>query len=220
MRLGFPRIAGCAGWDVSKGRPSSLPSPDQPRRGRLIVVSGPSGVGKSSVVEGLAERLPFAFSVSMTTRAPRPDEVEGVHYRFVGRAEFAAAVAAGDLVEWAEYGGNLYGTPADRLEIELASGNDVLLDIEIAGSRIIRDRFPDALMIFIVPPDREELARRLRSRGDTSESEVISRLAVADEQTAAAQEFFDHFVANDDLGVAIDEVADILVPSPTSDDST
>lgn len=177
-------------------------------------MSGPSGVGKSSVVEGLAQRVPFSFSVSMTTRTLRPGEVDGVDYRFVDRDEFEKAVASGELVEWAEYGGHLYGTPADRLERERAAGNDVLLDIEIVGSRIIRDRFPDALMIFVAPPDMEELARRLRSRGDTSDADVSARLAVAEEQIAAASEFFDYFVVNDDLAAAIDQVTDILATAP------
>lgn len=177
-------------------------------------MSGPSGVGKSSVVDGLAQRIPFFFSVSMTTRAPRPDEVEGVDYRFVDHDEFERAIAAGELVEWAKYGGHLYGTPAEQLERERAAGKDVLLDIEIVGSRIVRERFPDALMIFITPPDMQELARRLRSRGDTSEPDVTARLAVANDQIAESREFFDHFVVNDGLDAVIDQVADILATVP------
>ena len=184
-------------------------------------MSGPSGVGKSSVVEGLAQRLLFSFSVSMTTRAPRPGEAEGVDYRFVSDDEFERAVAAGELVEWAEYGGHMYGTPTDQLEQERAAGRDVLLDIEIVGSRIVRERFPDALMIFITPPDMQELARRLRSRGDTSEAEVAARLAVAHDQIEAGREFFDHFVVNADLDAAIDQVTDILatVPDPVTNNN-
>ncbi len=150
----------------------------------------------------------------MTTRAPRPGEIDGVHYCFVDRDEFEEVVAAGGLAEWAEYGGYLYGTPADQLEQELAAGNDVLLDIEIEGSRTIRDRFPDALMVFITPPDRRELERRLRARGDTLEEDVANRLGVAEDQIAAARRFFDYFVVNDDLAVAIDQVTDILTPVP------
>lgn len=181
-------------------------------------MSGPSGVGKSTVVDGLAQRLPFSFSVSMTTRSPRPGEVEGVDYRFVDDEEFERAVAAGELVEWAEYGGHMYGTPAHQLEQERAAGNDVLLDIEIVGSRIVRERFPDAVMIFIAPPDMRELARRLRSRGDTSEVDVSARLAVANDQIEASHELFDHFVVNDGLDAAIDQVTDILatIPEPVT----
>ena len=177
-------------------------------------MSGPSGVGKSSVVDGLAQRLPFSFSVSMTTRSPRPGEVDGVHYRFVDRDEFESVVAAGGLVEWAEYGGNLYGTPADQLERLRSAGCDVLLDIEIEGSLRIRDCYPDAVMIFITPPNREELGRRLRSRGDTLEADVSDRLAVAENQIAAARQFFDHFVVNEDFTSAIDQVTDILTSIP------
>lgn len=152
----------------------------------------------------------------MTTREPRPGEIDGVDYRFVSPEEFAAAREAGELVEWAEYGGHLYGTPAAALEEGRAAGEDVLLDIEIVGSRNVKDLFPDAVMIFIAPPDLPELERRLRSRGDTSDDEVAARLAVAAEQIEAAESLFDHFVVNDDLSAAIDQVTDILtnVPEP------
>jgi guanylate kinase len=166
-------------------------------------------------VDGLARRHPFSFSVSMTTRDPRPGESDGVDYRFVSETEFRQAMADGLLIEWAEYGGHLYGTPADGLEEAQAAGHDVLLDIEIVGSRLIKDRFPDAIMIFIAPPDLQELERRLRSRGDTSDEDVARRLSVATDQMAAAEEFFDHFVVNDDLEVAIAQVSDILAQSPT-----
>ncbi len=111
----------------------------------------------------------------------------------------------------------MYGTPASAIEEALAEGRNMLLDIEIVGSRTIRDRYPDALMVYIAPPDLQELERRLRSRGDTSETDVAARLAVATEQMEAAKELFDYFVVNDDLGAAIDEVGDILasVPEPS-----
>lgn len=185
-----------------------------PRRGRLIVVSGPSGVGKTSVVQGLAERLPFWFSVSMTTRDPRPGEVDGVDYVFVSEDDFERAVASGELVEWAEYGGHLYGTPAVPLEEARRSGRDVLLDIELVGSRNIKERYPDALMIFVAPPSTAELERRLRLRGDTSEEDIAARLAVAAEQIEAAPDVFDHVIRNDDLMTAISQAADILIPAP------
>lgn len=182
-------------------------------------MAGPSGVGKSSVVRGLAQRLSFVFSVSMTTRHPRPGEVDGVDYHFVDRDQFRAAIEADELVEWAEYGGHLYGTPADRLEKERAAGRDVLLDIEIVGSQQVRERFPDAVMIFISPPDMDELERRLRSRGDVTEEDVRGRLAVAGGEIEAARGLFDYFVVNDDLDAAIDQAADILasVPEPVID---
>ncbi|MCJ7725853.1 MAG: guanylate kinase [Acidimicrobiia bacterium] len=172
--------------------------------------SGPSGAGKTSVVEGLSARHPFHFSVSMTTRPPRPDETEGVDYRFVDRETFQAAVDHGELVEWAEYSGHLYGTPKAAIEGPLAAGDDVLLDIEIIGARQVKDAFPEALMIYVLPPSMDSLEARLRGRGDTPEDAVARRLAVANWQIEQARQFFDHFVVNDDLGAAIDEVAGIL----------
>jgi len=179
----------------------------------LIVVSGPSGVGKTSVVEGLSHRIPFHFSVSMTTRAARPGETDGVDYHFVSREAFAAAFERGDLAEWAEYGGHLYGTPVAELERQSA-GQDVLLDIEMVGARAIKTAYPDAIMIFIAPPSLEDLERRLRRRGDTTDEDVRRRLGVADDQMREATTLFDHIVVNDDLTAAIDRVADILGGDP------
>jgi guanylate kinase len=184
----------------------------------LIVVSGPSGVGKSSVVEGLAENVAFDFSVSMTTRGRREGEEEGIDYRFVSRKEFERARESGELVEWAEYGGHLYGTPRAEIDLPRGEGKDVLLDIEMVGARNIKGLYPDAVMIFIAPPSIEELERRLRGRGDTSEEEVSKRLGVAQEQMAEAETLFEHHIVNDDLSAAIERVTDILnrVPDPDS----
>jgi len=179
------------------------------------VVSGPSGVGKSSVVAGLAERLPFHFSVSMTTRPPRPGEAEGSDYFFVGRDRFLAARDAGELLEWAEYSGHLYGTPRSQVEGFLAAGRDILLDIELLGAEQVKAAYPEALLVFIAPPSLEVLEARLRGRGDTGEEQVARRLAVAGQQIARARSRFDHIVVNDDLSRAIDEVAGILTaPAP------
>ena len=198
-----------------RGRRSSPLFSDRPRRGRLIVVSGPSGTGKTSVVEGLTRRHAFEFSVSMTTRPARPDEVEGVDYRFVDRAAFEQAVAGGEMVEWAEYSGHLYGTPKAAISGPLADGEDVLLDIEERGARQVREAFPEALMVYLLPPSMEVLEQRLRGRGDTPEKEIRRRLAVAAWQIEEAQDLFDHFVVNGDLATAIDEVAGILsAPRP------
>ena len=177
--------------------------------------SGPSGTGKTSVVEGLAERHVFHFSVSMTTRPARPDEVDGVDYRFVDRETFEAAVGAGEMVEWAEYSGHLYGTRRDAIEDPLARGEDVLLDIEILGAKQVREAFPEALMIYVLPPSLEVLEERLRGRGDTPDEAVAKRLAVAEWQIEQARQLFDHFVVNEDLGTAVEEVAGILAaPRP------
>jgi guanylate kinase len=177
-------------------------------------VSGPSGAGKSTVVDGLAERLDFDFSVSMTTREARPDETDGVDYHFVDRADFEEAAERGDLVEWAEFGGNLYGTPAAGLEAAAAAGRDVLLDIEIIGARNVKERFPDALLVWITAPSREVREERLRRRGDTSDDDIERRLRLGDEHDREARGLFDHVVVNEDLSVAIDEVVDILSSVP------
>jgi len=179
------------------------------------VVSGPSGVGKTSVVAGLAERMPFHFSVSMTTRPARPGEIDGVAYHFVSREEFAAARERGELIEWAEYSGHLYGTPRGPVEAALAAGQDVLADIELLGAEQVKKAFPEALMVFVEPPSLEVLEARLRGRGDTDESQIARRLAAARWQMKRARGLFDHFVVNDQLERAIDEVAGILAaPEP------
>jgi guanylate kinase len=191
-------------------RACSTPCPENPRRGRLIVIAGPSGVGKSSVLAGLREVLSLHFSVSATTRPPRRGEVDGVAYHFMDRPAFERAVAAGELVEWAEYSGHLYGTPRRFVEEHLFTGEDVVLDIEVRGAEQVRQSFPDAILIFIDPPGSAALEERLRSRGDTSEEQVQRRLAVARDEMAKARGLFDHFVVNDDLKRAVAEVAGIL----------
>lgn len=155
----------------------------------------------------------------MTTRPPRPGEVDGVDYHFVTRERFAGAIAAGELAEWAEYGANLYGTPVSELDRRLA-GENVLADIEMVGARAIKAAHPEAVMIFIAPPSLEDLERRLRRRGDTTDEDVKRRLAVADDQMREAQTLFEHIVVNDDLDTAIDRVADILLDVPQRPDAS
>lgn len=150
----------------------------------------------------------------MTTRGARPDEVDGVDYRFVDREAFEEAIHDDELVEWAEYGGNLYGTPVAGLAEARAAGRDVLLDIEINGARNVREQFPDAVLIWIDAPDRAAREARLRGRGDTSDADVERRLVLGDAHNVEARGFFDHFVVNDELSVAIDQVADILSTVP------
>jgi guanylate kinase len=151
----------------------------------------------------------------MTTRPARPDEVDGVDYHFVSREEFEAAVAAGELVEWARYSGHLYGTPRAEIESPLAAGEDVLLDIEIMGARQVKEAFPDAVMVYVLPPSLKALEERLRQRGDTNEEAMQERLAVAEWQIQQAQDLFDYFVENDDLDQAVEAAAGILAaPRP------
>lgn len=176
------------------------------------MVSGPSGVGKTSVVAGLAGRMPFHFSVSMTTRPARPGEADGLAYHFVDRERFLAARDAGELIEWAEYSGHLYGTPRAPVERARAAGEDVLLDIELLGAEQVKAAFPEAVMVFVEPPSLEVLEARLRGRGDTGEEQISRRLQAARWQMERARGLFDHFVVNDRLERAITEVAGILTP--------
>jgi guanylate kinase len=184
-----------------------------PERGTLLVVSGPSGVGKSSVVDGILERTGAAFSVSATTRAPRPGETNGEDYWFVDDEAFDQLIAGAELLEWAEYGGSRYGTPRRTVLDRLDAGEDVVLDIENLGAHQVKQAHPEAVLVFILPPSMDELERRLRSRGDTAESAIQRRLSVAAEQIADAAATFDALVVNDDLETAISQVASILLTS-------
>lgn len=149
-------------------------------KGQLIVISGPSGVGKSSVVRRVMEQHPkLRFSVSATTRGIRPGEVDGVNYYFVSKEEFTAMVGHGELLEHAEYVGNYYGTPEKPVDEALEMGYDILLDIDVQGAMQIKAKRPDAVFIFVLAPSFQELERRLTTRGDTSPEKIRSRLEVA-----------------------------------------
>lgn len=180
------------------------------RDGRLFVVSGPSGSGKSSTIAGVRERLDIDFSVSATTRDPRPGELHGVDYWFVDKDAFQEMIAGGQLLEWAEYNKNLYGTPLEPIAVANELGRDVLLDIEINGARQVKENRPEAVMIFISAPSLETLEQRLRFRGDTSEADIAERLEIASSQLQVAHDLFDHVVVNDDLESAVDEVTSLI----------
>jgi guanylate kinase len=174
---------------------------------RLTVLSGPSGVGKGTVVARVRELYPHVWvSVSCTTRAPRPGERDGVEYRFVSREQFAEMAARGDLLEYAEFAGNLYGTPRAAVETRLAAGDPTLLEIDLQGARQIRAALPDAQLVFLAPPDWDELERRLSGRGTEIGASVTERLDQARIEIAAADEF-DALIVNDD----VDRAAGALV---------
>ena len=175
-------------------------SPSQPR---LTVLSGPSGVGKGTLVALLRERYPQLWlSVSATTRAPRPGEQEGVHYFFHSKESFEQLVASGGLLEWATFAGNSYGTPRQPVEQQLASGVPVLLEIELEGARQVRSSCPEAFQIFLKPPSLAELERRIRGRGTDSEEAIQRRLQRAELELKAEAEF-DAAVENSDLDQAL-----------------
>lgn len=178
--------------------------------GRLIVISGPSGVGKTSIIEAVLARTPTVFSVSATTRQPRRNEIDGVDYHFVDRDTFQRQLNDGEILESAEYGGNLYGTPRSSVEPILDAGMNVILDIENEGAKQIKVSHSDAMLIFIAPPDMETLAERLEGRGDTARRDIERRLAVAAQQIGEAPLVYDHVILNDDLERAISRVLDIL----------
>ena len=174
------------------------------------MLSSPSGGGKSTIARHLLEaREDVVYSVSATTRPRRAGEIDGREYHFLDRAEFERRVAAGDFVEWAEYGGNLYGTLCAEVERGLGSGRHVVLDIEVAGSRQVRQQFPQAVQVFVLPPSAAALAQRLRGRNTEDPATVARRLLIAGRELEAAREY-EYVVVNDDVVDAVSQVAAIL----------
>lgn len=190
---------------------------NDPLEGRLVVISGPSGVGKGTVLRRVLERLPSAIpSVSVTTREPRPGEVDGVHYHFVDEAGFDALIDRDELLEWARYTGSRYGTPAGPVAEARGAGNDVLLEIEVQGALQVRDAAPDAILIFLVPPSFDELERRLIGRG-TEDAEAVARRLETARQELEQRSAFDHVIENADLDTCVDGVlAAIEAGRPTT----
>jgi guanylate kinase len=180
------------------------------RRGALVVVSAPSGAGKSTLCHEVRSLVPgLYYSVSCTTRAPRPGEASGTDFHFVSEPDFVAMRARGDFAEWASVHGHLYGTPARALEDALARGLDVLLDIDTQGARQLRVRYPEAVSVFIMAPSLAELEARLRERKSDAPGEIARRLARAREEIAAWRQY-DYLIINRDVKEAVDQLATII----------
>jgi len=179
-------------------------------RGRLIVVSGPSGAGKSTLIRAALDAVPLlGYSVSATTRAPREGEVDGRHYIFVSREDFEQWIDEGRFLEWAEYSGNLYGTPEGPVDEMLDDGRSVILEIELQGARLVRKKRPDAVMVFVRTPSIEETRRRLEGRATETSEALERRMATAIEEMEASGEF-DHEVVNDKRNDARERFVGIL----------
>ena len=180
-------------------------------KGKLIVVSGPSGAGKSTVVfKAINGREDMCFSTSVTSRKPRPGEIDGREYFFIDRERFEKMVESDELLEHAVYVGNYYGTPRKFVEDKLDAGNSVFLDIEVQGARQVKEKKPDAVMVFLIPPTLDELRKRLEKRGTESEETICNRLSRAREEYAEAG-FYDYIVVNDDPDIAAAELNAILL---------
>lgn len=181
------------------------------RKGKTFIICGPSGVGKGTVVARLLASDPsLYFSVSATTRPPRPGEEDGVHYHFLSMEQFEQWIAEDQFLEHAQFVGNRYGTPRLYVDRAMAQGRDVLLDIEIQGAEQVKRKRPDVVRIYVAPPSWEELERRLVGRGTEDMEKVRSRLARGREEFAAARDF-DYFVINDTVDHAVDEIRAIML---------
>lgn len=180
-------------------------------RGLLVVISGPSGVGKGTVRKALFD-MPnnnLVYSVSMTTRPKRPGEIDGVDYYFVSEAEFLKRKKSGKFLETAEFVGNYYGTPLDKVNEQLDLGNEVVLEIEVDGAQQVKKKMPDCVMIFIVPPGKNALYERLRRRGTESEEIIVERIEKANREFKLAHRY-DYIVVNDEVHNAADRIMAII----------
>lgn len=182
------------------------------RKGILIVVSGFSGAGKGTIMKRLLEKYDqqYALSISATTRSPRPGEEHGREYFFVSTEEFESMIEQGQLIEYAKYVNNYYGTPKAYVESQLAQGKDVILEIEIQGALKVKEQFPDTLLLFVTTPTAEELKNRLVGRGTEDEATILSRLSRAVEESQGIENY-DYFVVNDDLEECVAKVHGIIL---------
>lgn len=180
------------------------------KKGKFIIISGPSGVGKGTICNVLLKELNAWFSVSMTTRGIREGEVDGVNYYFISKDEFKKRIEEGKLLEYNIYNDNYYGTPKDKVLEKMEDGINVILEIDVNGARNIKNIFPDALLIYIAPPSIEVLRERLVSRGTEDLETIENRIKIADNELKQL-DFYDYVVVNDDLDKAIDDVRNIIL---------
>ena len=181
------------------------------RKGKIVIISGPSGVGKSTICKEVVKRLDnVCLSISVTTRPIAEAEVDGQHYWFLSQQQFRKRINEGSLLEYAEVFGHLYGTPKDNVEVALGAGKTIILEIDVQGAREVKSVCPDAVMVFIFPPTEKELAQRIKNRGREGMEAVEERLEGADTEFAAAWQYYEHMVVNDDLEHAVKEVIQII----------
>ena len=202
------RIQGLGRQQIKELRKEFMKAEHAIKPGKLLVLSGPGGVGKSTVAQKLREAEDFWVSVSATTRSPRPNEVDGHDYDFVSNEEFTRMINADEFLEWAEFAGNRYGTPQEKVEEALLLGRNVLLEIEIAGAKQVKAHLPQSVLVFLEPPSWEELVSRLEGRGTDTPERRAERLALAQEELAAAS-FFDLVVVNDQVESVVQKLIEL-----------